>query len=127
MSAPMPGLDEVVAVHRGRHRDRRQLGQRELQQRHLGGRVLHRDPVGPVVAVVDAALEPDRGGIVGVGEHHLLGERQRPAQPLADDREALGIAGVRRAHERDGRERFDGLSHDGLPGSAWRGIRLRAR
>ena len=63
------GLDQVVAVHRGRHRDGRQLGQRELQQRHLRGRVLHRDAVRAVVAVVDAPLEPDRRRVVGVGEH----------------------------------------------------------
>ena len=55
-----PGLDEVVAVHGGRHLDRAEPRGHELEQRHLRGGVLHRDAVGPVVGVVDAALDARR-------------------------------------------------------------------
>ena len=83
-----------------RHRDRRQAGGHELQQRHLRGRVLHRDAVGSVVGVVDAALEADRLRVVGVGEQHLLGERQRAAEAVAgglDVRAGSGRTPLRRA------------------------------
>ena len=50
-------LDEVVAVHGRRHRDLGQAGGHELQQRHLRGRVLHRDTVGIEVGVAATALE----------------------------------------------------------------------
>jgi hypothetical protein len=45
-------------VHRRRHRHPRQAGGHELQQRHLGGGVLHGDAVGVELAV--AALQPRR-------------------------------------------------------------------
>ena len=56
-------LDEVVAVHGRGHRDLRQAGGHELEQRHLRGGVLHRDAVGAVVGVVDAAIGADGVGI----------------------------------------------------------------
>ena len=51
------GLDEVVAVDRGGHGDLGQAGGHELEQRHLGGGVLHGDAVGVEVGVAAAPLE----------------------------------------------------------------------
>ena len=109
------GLDEVVAVDRARHRGGRQLGQHELQQRHLRGGVLHRHAVGAVVAVVLTAPRADRRHVIGVGEHHLLAERERPAEALTDHGEPLGEALVHPLDECGGGGRADGLcGHLGL-------------
>ena len=51
------GRDEVVAVHRAGHGGGGQAGGHELQQRHLGGGVLHGHPVGVEVVVGAAALD----------------------------------------------------------------------
>jgi hypothetical protein len=39
--------DQVIAVHGRRNSDRLLARLHELEQRHLRGRVLHRDAVGP--------------------------------------------------------------------------------
>ncbi len=59
--APSLRLDQVVAVDRRRHRDARDPGLHELEERHLGRRVLHRDAVGPQLEV---ALPGARGPAV---------------------------------------------------------------
>ena len=56
---------------------------------HLGGGVLHGDAVGAEVGVGDAPLEPTRARVVEVVDQDLLGERQRPTEPLAADRQTL--------------------------------------
>ena len=51
------GLDQVVAVDRRGHGRLGQAGGHELQQRHLGGGVLHGDAVGVEVVVAAAPLD----------------------------------------------------------------------
>ena len=70
-------------MHRGGDLHTRQIRGHELEQRHLGSGVLHRHPVGPVVGVLDAAVGAHRGRVVGVGEQHLLGEREWTAEAAA--------------------------------------------
>ena len=70
------------------------LAKRELEQRHLRGRVLHRDPIRSVVAVVHAAFEPDRRRDRRRARTTPSPRTSAVAEPLADDREALGIPGV---------------------------------
>ena len=106
-----PGLDEVVAVHRRRHRHAREPRGHELQQRHLRGRVLHRDAVGPVVGVVGAPLEPDGVRVLGVREQHLLGVRERPPQAVTAHRDPFRVAAVDLLDERDGRRELGRVGH----------------
>ncbi len=73
------GPDEMVAVDRRRDRHPRKARGHELEQRHLGHRVLHHHSVGSVVDVVESPLETDRLDFVGVGEEGLLREGQRPS------------------------------------------------
>ena len=112
------GLDQVVAVHRARHLHLREPGGGELQQRHLRGGVLHCDPVRPVVGVVDAAIDPDGGRIVGMGEEDLLGERERPPEAPAGVSERTGVARVRG---------FDQLDRGGGPGGVCHGASSSSR
>ena len=107
------GLDEVVAVHRARHLHRRQPGGHELQQRHLRGGVLHGDPVGPVVGVVDAPFDADRRRIVGVREEHLLGEGERATEATTGVSEARGVPCVRGLDELERRGGLDSCCHGG--------------
>ena len=105
-------LDEMVAVHGGRHLHARQAGGHELEQRHLRGGVLHGHAVGPVVGIVDRPFDADGGGVVGMGEQHLLGERQGTAEPAAGIGQRPGELGVDRLDELDGRGGPDALRHD---------------
>ncbi|TPW12294.1 MAG: aconitate hydratase, mitochondrial precursor [Acidimicrobiaceae bacterium] len=106
--------DEVVAVHRGRHRSGRQAGGHELQQSHLRRRVLHRDPVGMEVVVRPTAL--DRACRVGeVVEEDLLGEGERTTEPLASGGNASIECGVGTVYEAAWRSCGDGhreILHD---------------
>ena len=96
-------LDQVVAVDRRRDRRLRQPGGHELQQRHLGGGILHGDAVGVEVVVAGAALDLLVGGIGEVVDQDLLGERERPAEPLTTQRDPLGEAGIDALDEGDRR------------------------
>ena len=80
------GLDQVVAVHGGRHGHLGQAGGHELQQRHLRGGVLHGDAVGVEVGVAAAPLELLALGVAQVVDEDLLGEGQRPAEAVAAER-----------------------------------------
>ena len=73
-----------------------QAGGHELQQRHLGGGVLHGHAVGVEVGVAAAPLELLALGVGEVVDEDLLGERQRPAEPLAADGDPVGEAWRRR-------------------------------
>ena len=91
---PYVGLDQVVAVHRRRHRDLGQARGHELQQGHLGRGVLHRDAVGVELRVRLAPIEPARLGVGQVVDQDLLGEREGPTQPTPTDRHTAGQLGV---------------------------------
>ena len=67
-------------------------GGHELEQRHLGGGVLHGDAVGVEVGVAAAPLELLALGVGEVVDEDLLGEGERPAEPLAAEGGALGRA-----------------------------------
>ena len=88
------GLDEVVAVHGGGHGHLGEAGGHELQQRHLGGGVLHGDAVGVEVGVAAAPLELLALRVAEVVDEDLLGEGERPAEALAAEGGALGEAAV---------------------------------
>ena len=105
-------LDEVVAVHGGRHLHRGQAGGHELEQRHLRGGVLHGHAVGSVVGIVDGPFDADGGGVVGVGEQHLLGKGQGTAEPATGIGQRPRELGVDRLDELDGRGGPDALRHD---------------
>ena len=105
-------LDQMVAVHRGGDRDPRQPRGHELQQRHLGGGVLHRDAVGSVVGVVDAPLRADPLRVGGVRKEDLVRKGQRSVQPAPRDLDPLRVAAVEGLDELDRRGRPDlGLGH----------------
>ena len=76
------------------HGDLGQAGGHELEQRHLGGGVLHGDPVGIEVGVAAAPLELLALGVAEVVDQDLLGEGQRAARALTAEGDALGQAGV---------------------------------
>jgi hypothetical protein len=109
-----PGLDEVVAMDGRRDRHPGEAGQGELEERHLRRGVLHRHPVRTEVAVVDAPAEADGDGVVGMGEEDLLGQGQRPAQPLRTDAGRLGVSGVGALDEFERRAGTNLLRHLGL-------------
>ena len=77
------GLDEVVAVDGGRHGHLGQAGGHELQQRHLGGGVLHGDAVGVEVGVGCGPARCPGSRVAEVVDEDLLGEGERPAEALA--------------------------------------------
>ena len=87
-----------------------QAGGHELQERHLGGRVLHRDAIGVEVVVADAPFDLLVGRIDEVVDQDLLGQRERPTEPFAAEGDPLGEAGVDALDELDGgvRRRVDG-------------------
>ena len=87
---PDLGLDQMVAVHRRGSGDLGKPGGHELQQRHLGGGVLHRHTIGSEVGVALAAFELLAGRIGEVVDEDLLGERERTAEPLPPEGDAFG-------------------------------------
>ena len=75
-------LDQVVAVHRRRHRDARDVRLRELEQRHLRGRVLHRHAVGAKLQVALSGAQVGRRRVVEVPDEDLLRQRQRASRAV---------------------------------------------
>ena len=74
---PHLGLDQVVTVHRGRHRRLGLSRLHELQQGHLGRRVLHGHAVRSEIHVVRASGEGGLGrSVPQVGVEDFLGQRQ---------------------------------------------------
>ena len=106
------GQDQVVAVDGARHRRLVEAGGHELQQRHLGGGVLHGDPVRVEVGVADAAVEPGVAGRAQVVEQDLLGEGERPAEALAAEGDPFGEPAVHAVDELDRGGRGDGHGGD---------------
>ncbi|CAB4608014.1 unannotated protein [freshwater metagenome] len=95
------GLDEMVAVDCRRHGDLGQAGGHELEQRHLGGGVLHGDAIGIEIRVAATALELLILRIAEMVHENLLGERERATQTGAAQLDTLGEAAV------DGVDQFD--------------------
>ena len=94
--AVLAGLDEVVAVHGGGHGHLGEAGGHELQQRHLGGGVLHGDAVGVEVGVAAAPLE--LLALAGRARwliEDLLGEGEGPTEALAAERRTARRGGRR--------------------------------
>ena len=89
------GLDEVVAVHGGRHRHPCEARGHELQQRHLGGGVLHGDAVGVEVVVACGPARASWLGVAEVVDEDLLGEREPAAEAVAPEGHPLGEAARR--------------------------------
>ena len=78
------GLDQVVAVYGGGHGHAVASRLHELQNRHLAGDVLVRDPVGAQVDVAVAGAQVGLGHVVQVGEQQLFRHGQRAVQPGAN-------------------------------------------
>ena len=101
------GLDQVVAVHRRGHRDLREPGSHELQQRHLRGGVLHGDTVGAEFGVRDTAGEVLVLRVGEVVDEDLLGQRQGAPEPAAGQLDALVQPCVDLVDQLDGGSRFN--------------------
>src|SRR5690606_4843240 len=101
------GLDQVVAVHGGGDGGLVESGGHELQQRHLGGGVLHGDPVRVEVGVAAAALHLLALAVPEVVDQDLLGEREGPAEALTTDADGVGQPVVDGLDELDGGGRSD--------------------
>ena len=95
-------------MHGRRRGDLGEAGGHELQQRHLGGGVLHGDAVGVEVGVALAAHEVLALRVEEVVQEDLLGEREWPAEALAADGGPLGKRGVDALDELDGGGGADG-------------------
>ena len=87
-------------MHGGGHRHLGQPGGHELQQRHLGGGVLHGHPVGVEVGVAAASLELLAAAGREVVDQDLLGEGERAAEALAPERRPARRGGRRRRSTR---------------------------
>ena len=81
-----------------------------MTQRHLGGRILHGDTVGAVVRIVDATVEPNGGGVIGMGDQNLLGEGDGAAESFPQDRHTFNEPCVYAFNEINGCVRSS-LSH----------------
>ena len=84
----------MVAVHRGGHGRLVPPRLHELEQRHLGRRVLHRDAIGAQQQVAAAGRELLALGIVEMSQQDLLGVGQRPLETTPDDLQPAGDVGV---------------------------------
>ena len=100
-------------MDRRRCSDLVEAGGHELEQRHLGGGVLHRHAVGAEVGVRAPALELLGLGIAEVVHQDLLGEGERTAEAPAPDGGAVGERRVHAPHQIDRRLRSH--SHGGPP------------
>jgi hypothetical protein len=105
------GEDEVVAVHRARHRHLVEAGGHELEQRHLRGGVLHGDPIRTEVGVALAAGELLALGVEQVVHQDLLAQRERSSEPAAAERDPLGQPAVDGLDQLDRRRGGDGHAH----------------
>ena len=86
-------------MHRAGHGGGGLAGLHELEQRHLGGGVLHGHPVGGEIDVGNAALVGLLHGAAGeVGVENFLGEGERAGHGGAGRLNAGAHAGVHRAN-----------------------------
>jgi hypothetical protein len=88
-------LDQVIAVHRRGHGHLRTPRLHELEQRHLRGRVLHRNAIRREIHIVQpAAIRRARVAFPQVPVEDLLRQGQRAAHDGARRRDAFRVAGV---------------------------------
>ena len=106
------GEDQVVAVHGGGHRGRRQTCGHELEQCHLCGGVLHRDAIGGEVGIAATALHVLVGGIGEVVDEDLFGQRERATEATPPEGDGIGEACIDAGDEFDRGSCADG--HWGL-------------
>ncbi len=95
-------LDQVVAVDRGRGGDLVEARGHELEDGHLCGGVLHRDPVRGEVGVAHRTFDPAAFGVGQVVDQYLLGRSERPTEPLAPPRGAIAESLVHAVDQFDG-------------------------
>ena len=112
--------NQVIAMHRGWRGDRVPTREHELQQRHLGCRVLHRHPVGPNLQVAFQRREVIGRRVIQMAEEQLFGQRERAVVSFADHGEARAHARVRVRDQCGGR--LDHRHVALLSGPARRGI-----
>jgi hypothetical protein len=79
--SPDLGANQVVAVHRGRHRRFAAAGGHELENRHLRSGILHRHSVGAQIGRGRTTLRQALALVLPVREQNFLGKRERPADP----------------------------------------------
>ena len=72
--------NQMVAMHRRRYGDRVAPGEHELQQGHLGGRVLHRHAVRANPQVAFQRRQVLGGRVVQVAEEQLFSQRERAVE-----------------------------------------------
>jgi hypothetical protein len=80
---------EMVAVNGGGHGRAGNARAHELKEGHLGSGVLHGYPIGAQEKKALPRFQLLALRIVQVAQHHLLHQRQRPAQALAHHRQVL--------------------------------------
>jgi hypothetical protein len=96
----------MIAVHGGRHGGLVPTGEPELEQRHLGRRILHGDAIGVERHVALSGPEVLVLGIGEVAEEDLLSVAEGSSQAAAGDVDAARQPLVRAANE--GGCRLDG-------------------
>ena len=95
----LSGADEMVTMDGRRHAHGVAARAHELQQGHLGRRVLHRHAVGTELAEILQPLErPEVGGVVHVCVQDLLRQGKRPPQLPPDCGHFLSVALVKGFH-----------------------------
>ena len=92
----------MVAVNGGGHGDFGKPGGHELEERHLGGCVLHGDPVGMEVGVAVATFECLVRWVGEVIDKNFLRQCQRPIETVAADLDVARQGGVDTLDEFDG-------------------------
>ena len=90
------GADQVVAMHGGGHAHGLAARAHELQQRHLGGCILHRHAVRPELAEILQRRQLAQGAaVIEMGIQDLLGKSKRPPQRFPRGGDPLLISSVK--------------------------------
>ena len=83
--SPLTSPYQMIAVNGNRHSGLVFAGKHELEDGHLGGRVLQRHPVGQGLDVGNSGGEIFSGGIGEMTIEDLFGIGQRPSESLPDE------------------------------------------
>ena len=90
------GADQVVAMHGGGHAHGLAARAHELQQRHLGGCILHRHAVRTELAEILQRRQLAQGAtVIEMGIQDLLGKSKRPPQRFPRGGDPLLISSVK--------------------------------